>query len=142
MPQLVLDSDALSTLARERHGVKFEKCLLHLKAAFKEKSHVLVPAAVLQEQYRSSRYDQAIDIFLSRHRRIIQIVDTTRELAREAGHLQGKHRLDTRYSTDAQILMTLANWRLALVISTLWQYSNIGAYFGYCCESDFTGLLS
>ena len=104
MRPVILDSEAVSTLARERSGRNLEICRQFLQAAKDEGVPVFVPAAVLQEQYRGGKYTQAVDAFLSRYGDALTIVPTDRELARQAGALQGKLRLDSRHHVDAAIV--------------------------------------
>ena len=127
MRALVLDSDALSVLARTRSGEKFEKCLAYLKAALQESAHVLIPAAVLQEQYRGNQFYQSIDAFLSRYSEAIELIPTTSELARRAGNLQGKYKLDSRYSTDALVVAVAGDFNGIILTSDITAIAKLAA---------------
>jgi predicted nucleic acid-binding protein len=79
-----------------------------LVAALRTQSPVLVPAAVLAEQYRGARFDQPIDAFLSRYREAVTVVDTDRPLARVMGNLLAQHQLGTAHHVDATVVATAA----------------------------------
>jgi predicted nucleic acid-binding protein len=86
MTALVLDSEALSQLARTRADADLVRVHGAIRAADAAGRCVLVPAAVLAEQYRGGSHDQTADACLARYPGIA-VVPTTRELARHVGHL-------------------------------------------------------
>lgn len=103
---LVLDSEAISRLARSLEGRGVPGTVLTaLRAAERSNVDVLVPAAVLAEQYRGGRHDQAVDSCLGRHRGI-DVVDTTRELARRIGNLLARAGMDSEHHVDATVVAT------------------------------------
>ena len=104
MTILVLDSEAMSRLARGIDGRGAPgRVLTALRAAERSGSDVLVPAAVLAEQYRGGRHDQAIDACLGRHAGI-DVVDTTRELARRIGNLLARAGSGSGQHVDAAVV--------------------------------------
>ena len=105
MRTLVLDSQAISDLARAKDGALPSVVLSALKAALLADSDVFVPAAVLAEQYRGGRHDQLVDSCLSRWTSI-QVADTDRSLARRVGNLLGRHGLGSEHHVDATVVAT------------------------------------
>ena len=101
MRALVLDSEAISGLARERGDGALHA---FLTAAVATMSPVRVPAAVLAEQYRGGGYDQTVDALLSRHRGALKVVDTDRDLARAVGNLLARHGRGTQDHVDATVV--------------------------------------
>lgn len=105
MKTLVLDSQAVSELARARDGALPGSVLAALKAAVLTDSEVVVPAAVLAEQYRGGRHDQLVDSCLSRWTGLT-VVNTDRSLARTVGNLLARHRLGSQHHVDATVVAT------------------------------------
>jgi predicted nucleic acid-binding protein len=106
MRALILDSDALSRLARATPTNKPGSVHSWVRAAANLGSRVLVPAAVLAEQYRGGGHDQAIDSFLSRHEGI-EVIDTDRALARRVGHLLAGIKAGSELHVDACVVATV-----------------------------------
>lgn len=106
MRTLVLDSEALSVLARGTGGGVLGAVLEALRAAERVGADVLVPAAVLAEQYRGGRHDQVVDSCLGRHSGI-GVVDTTRELARRVGNLLARAGQGSEHHVDATVVATV-----------------------------------
>lgn len=86
MSALILDSEAFTRLARSRSGEAPGSIHAALKAATESGADVIVPAAVLAEQYRGGRHDKVVDSCLGRNTGI-DVADTTRILARTIGNL-------------------------------------------------------
>lgn len=108
MTALVLDSKAFSRLARARSGQAPGRVLAALNAASERGSDILVPAAVLAEQYRGGQYDQTVDSCLGRYTGI-EVADTTRALARTIGNLLARsHRGSEDHVDAAVVAATLA----------------------------------
>lgn len=82
-PVLVLDAEALSSLARER-GPRFREVRAALEAARRLQRDVLMPAVVLAELYRGPRHSQVVDACLSRES-WIHVRATDRSFARYVG---------------------------------------------------------
>lgn len=64
---------------------------------------VIVPAAVLAEQYRGGRHDQVVDSYLGRETGIV-VVSTTRDLARSIGHLLARAGRGSADHVDASVV--------------------------------------
>lgn len=103
MTALVLDSEAFSSLARSRSGGRPAHVHAALRAAIHAGSDVLVPAAVLAEQYRGGQHDQVVDSCLGQHSGI-EVVDTTRQLARRIGNLLARAGRGSRDHVDATVV--------------------------------------
>lgn len=114
MSCLVLDAEALSTLARGgRHDASVRAALT---AAVSERVDVLVPAAVLAECYRGPRHDPAIDACLSREGGI-GVVPTDRPLARRVGHLLSAAGRGSEHHVDATVVASAAMAGGGLILS-------------------------
>lgn len=103
MIALILDSEAFSTLARSRSGQRPGAVHAALKAALKTGSEVMVPAAVLAEQYRGGKDDQITDSCLGRFTGI-EVADTTRQLARSIGNLLARAGRGSAGHVDATVV--------------------------------------
>jgi hypothetical protein len=100
---LVLDAEALSGLARSRAGLPPGAIHAALKAASEVGADVVVPAAVLAEQYRGGRHDQVVDSCLGRLTGIA-VADTTRPLARRVGNLLARAGRGSSDHVDATVV--------------------------------------
>ncbi len=100
MTALVLDSEGFSALARSRQGSPPGPVHAALRAAVESGSEVVVPAAVLAEQYRGGPHDQVVDSCLGRHTGI-DVVNTDRRLARAVGHLLSRAGRGSERHVDA-----------------------------------------
>lgn len=103
MTALVLDSGAFSSLARARSGEPPGTVLAALTAATATDSDVLVPAAVLAEQYRGGSQDQVVDSCLGRFSGI-EVADTDRRLARRIGNLLARAGRGSEHHVDATVV--------------------------------------
>lgn len=117
MTAVVLDSDAISQLARRESGAARSVIHAALTAATITGSDVLVPAAVLAEQYRGGRHDQAVDSCLARYPGI-QVVDTTRPLAKRIGHLLARAGRGSADHVDACVVAVAVSVGSALVFTS------------------------
>lgn len=86
MSGLVLDSQALSLLVSQRGG-GYDDVRAAMIAARNSDATVLVPAAVLAEQFTTTARSQALSSFLARDGGAITIRDTDKTLARKVGEL-------------------------------------------------------
>ncbi|MFT4187770.1 MAG: hypothetical protein QM621_04240 [Aeromicrobium sp.] len=114
MTALVLDSEALSQLARSRSGRSPGAVHAALVAAVEAEADVLVPAAVLAEQYRGGRHDQVVDSCLGRYSGI-EVVDTTRALARITGHVLARAGRGSADHVDATVVAVALSARDAVI---------------------------
>lgn len=105
MSALVLDSEALSSLAR--NGGHERTIRAALVAAIAEAAEVAVPAAVLAELYRGGHHDQTVDSCLAREGGIT-IVPTDRSLARRIGHLLAATQRGSQHHVDAAVVAVCA----------------------------------
>lgn len=96
---LVLDAEALSSLARQR-GTRFREVRAALEAARRLRRDVVSPAVILAELYRGPAQNQVVDSCLSRES-FIDVRDTDREFARYVGGVLGAVRADSSDLADA-----------------------------------------
>jgi predicted nucleic acid-binding protein len=98
---LILDSEAVSALA---HGPVSRRRIVAaaLTAARREGAEVVVSAAVLAELYRGPRFDAAVDSVLARD--VLVVRDVTRRVARIAGSLLARARMDSAHAIDAFVV--------------------------------------
>lgn len=101
---LILDSEALSVLTTDARGSSLQRARAIMTVALETRSLVRVPAPVLAELYRGPRYDAALDRVLNG--RGIGVVDLTREIARQAGHLLARAKLSSVHAVDAFVVAT------------------------------------
>ena len=115
MPAVVLDSEAVSVLANRSRGTARERVRVALTAAARLGLPVRVPAAVLVELYRGNRADAAIDRLLDG--RGIGVVTTGRAVARVAGQLRHRDRLDSCHVVDCFLVATAVRLGGGLVVT-------------------------
>lgn len=104
MAALVLDSEALSTLAAGRNTERLGRVRAALTEAAASDIEVVVPTAVLAEVYRGNRTDTRIDHVLNG--RGIRAVTTGGRIARVAGRLRHRDRLDSSHVVDCLVVAT------------------------------------
>ena len=104
MAALVLDSTAISALAERRVSAAKRQVRSLLAEAFNRDADVVVPTAVLAETYRGDAADASIDRVLGS--RGIRAVTTGRRIARTAGGLRHRHRLDSCHVVDCLVVAT------------------------------------
>lgn len=86
MAVLILDAEAVSTLARPRDNPdRHQRVRAAMHSAHRRNAPVRVPSAVLVELYRGHGTDEPIDALLGRG--FAQVVTTGARIARIAGHL-------------------------------------------------------
>ena len=102
MTVLVLDSAAFSELARASSVAK-RTVRAALRAAVEVGADVVVPAAVLAEQYRGGAHDQVVDSYLGRETGIA-VADTNRQLARQVGNLLARAGRGSQDHVDATVV--------------------------------------
>lgn len=105
MAVLVLDSEAVSSLARPRVDEdRHRRVRAALRVAHDRNVPVRVPAAVLVELYRGAGTDEAIDQLLARG--FSQVVTTGARMARVAGHLLAAAGAGSEMAIDALVVAT------------------------------------
>jgi predicted nucleic acid-binding protein len=111
---LILDSEGVSALvyATER-GVLADRARAILTVAHERGALVRVPAPVLGEVCRGSRYDAAINHVLSS--RGIEVSDLTRSIAQRAGHLLARLKLSSAHAIDAFVVATALQFDNAII---------------------------
>ena len=103
-PVLVLDAEALSSLARER-GPRFREVRAALEVARRLQRDVLTPAVVLAELYRGPGHSQVVDSCLSRES-WIHVRDTDRAFARYVGAVLTAARAGSSDLAGAHVVAT------------------------------------
>ena len=103
MRPIILDSEAVSRLARAHQGAATGAVHHWIRAAADVGARIIVPAAVLSEQYRGTGHDQFVNACLSRYPGI-EIVDTTRALARMIGNLLSRAKVGSEHHVDASVV--------------------------------------
>jgi len=102
---LILDSEALSTLARSRSAPeRHERVRAALRSAQQRDEPVRVPSAILVELYRGGGNDEAIDVELGRG--YARVVTTGARIARIAGHLLAALGAGSELAIDALVVGT------------------------------------
>lgn len=105
MAALVLDSEALSALARPTADrLRHERVRAAMRSAHRRNVPVRVPSAVLVELYRGGRNDEPIDAVLGRG--FAQVVTTGARIARVAGHLLAAVGSGSEMAIDALVVAT------------------------------------
>jgi len=104
MPAVVLDSEAVVALADRARGISRRRAMHVLAAAARLELPVRVPSAVLAEVYRGTRADAGIDRVLDG--RGVRVVTTGRRMARTAGGLRHRDRLDSCHVVDCLVVAT------------------------------------
>lgn len=105
MAVLVLDSEALSALARPHDDrVRHQRVRAALRSAHARNAPVRVPSAVLVELYRGSGFDEPVDAVLAQG--VLQVVTTGARIARIAGHLLARVDAGSELAVDALVVAT------------------------------------
>jgi len=113
---LVLDSEALSALARPHQDVHRHRLVrAALRSAHRKNFPVRVPSAVLVEFYRGGGTDAAIDSVLSRG--FAQVVTTGARTARVAGHLLAAAGAGSELAIDALVIATAIRFGGGVVLT-------------------------
>jgi predicted nucleic acid-binding protein len=99
---VVLDSEALSSLARQR-GPRFREVRAALEAARRLRRDVVTPAVVLAELYRGLGHNQVVDACLSRETGIY-VRETDRSFARLVGGVLTAARAGSADMADAHVV--------------------------------------
>ncbi len=113
---LILDSEALTALAnpgsRGSLGVR-ARAIAHV--AYERGALLRVPAPVLAEVCRGSRFDAAVNAVLNRG--VIVVADLTREISERAGALLTRARMSSANAVDAFIVATALEFDTAVIAS-------------------------
>jgi predicted nucleic acid-binding protein len=102
---LILDSEALSALARPRASpLRHQRVRAALRSAQKRREPVRVPSATLIELYRGQGADEAIDLELNRG--YAKVITTGVRIARLAGDLLAGAGAGSEMAIDALVVAT------------------------------------
>ncbi len=105
MAVLVLDSEAVSALARPRQDLRrHQRVRAAMRSAHERNAPVRIPSVVLVELYRGRGSDEAIDAVLARG--FAQVVTTGTRMARIAGHLLSSVDAASEMAIDALVVAT------------------------------------
>lgn len=105
MAVLILDSEALSALARPRRDLdRHQRVRAAMRSAHDHNHPVRVPSAVLVELYRGAGTDEAIDAVLAQG--FAQVVTTGARIARIAGHLLASLDAGSEKAVEALVVAT------------------------------------
>ena len=105
MAVLVLDSEAVSALARPRQDLqRHQRVHAAMRSAHTRNAPVRIPSAVLVELYRGRGLDEPIDAVLARG--FAQVVTTGARMARIAGHLLADAGVGSEMAIDALVVAT------------------------------------
>ena len=111
---LILDAEAVNALAASAtRRVLAERASAILSLAHERRALVRIPAPVLAEVCRGSRYDAPINRLLNNPG--IRVADLTREVAQSAGHLLAKSKLSSAHAVDAFVVATALQFHTAVI---------------------------
>jgi len=111
---LILDSEAVNALANAaERGTLSVRARAIARVAHERGVLVRIPAPVLAEVCRGSRYDAAVNQLLRRD--AIRVVELTRETAQRAGTLLEKASLSSRNAVDAFVVSTALEFDSAVI---------------------------
>jgi predicted nucleic acid-binding protein len=104
MPALVLDSEALSRLARARSHRDLDRVRALLTVAARRGWPVRVPSVALAELYRTRSRESAVDAAITRYG--VRSYATGSAVARHTGRILGREGLDSCHLVDAAVIAT------------------------------------
>lgn len=105
MAVLVLDSEAVSALARPRQDpLRHERVRAAMRSAHARNVPVRIPSVVLVELYRGRGADEGVDAVLARG--VAQVVTAGARMARIAGHLLADAGAGSELAIDAFVVAT------------------------------------
>jgi predicted nucleic acid-binding protein len=111
---LILDAEALNALAQPRdRKVLASGAATVLRFAFDRRALVRVPAPVLTEVCRGTRFDSAVNHLLNNPG--IRVFDLTRTVAQQAGHLLARAKLSSTHAVDAFVVATALQFETAVI---------------------------
>ena len=111
---LILDSEALNALANAGdRGSLALRARAIARVAHERGALLRVPAAVLAEVCRGSRFDAAINHLLKRG--AIHVADLTREIAQRAGGLLSRARMPSASAIDAFVVATALEFENSVI---------------------------
>ena len=116
MAVLVLDSEALSALARPTHNLdRHAQVRAAMRSAHARNNPIRVPSAVLVELYRGKGLDEPIDRVLGQG--FARVVTTGARVARIAGHLLANSGVGSEMAIDAMVVATAIRFGGGMVLT-------------------------
>ncbi len=113
---LILDSEALNALANPgTRGSLMVRARAIAQVAYERGALLRVPAPVLAEVCRGSRFDAAVNVVLNRG--AIVVTDLTREISQRAGALLTRARMSSANAIDAFVVATALEFDSAVIAS-------------------------
>ena len=113
---LILDSEALNALANPgTRGSLTVRARAIAQVAYERGALLRVPAPVLAEVCRGSRFDAAVNVVLNRG--AIVVTDLTREISQRAGALLARARMSSGNAIDAFVVATALEFDTAVIAS-------------------------
>jgi len=113
---LILDSEALNALANPgARGSLALRARAIAQVAYERGALLRVPAPVLAEVCRGSRFDAAVNAVLNRG--AIVVTDLTREISQRAGALLTRARMSSANAIDAFVVATALEFDTAVIAS-------------------------
>lgn len=111
---LILDSEALNALANPTdRGSLTLRARAIARVAHERGVLLRVPAPVLAEVCRGSRFDAAVNQLLNRE--AIRVAELTREIAQAAGALLAKARMSSANAIDAFVVATALEFERSVI---------------------------
>jgi predicted nucleic acid-binding protein len=111
---LILDVEAVNALAASStRRVLADRAAAILTLAHERRALVRIPAPVLAEVCRGSRYDAPVNQLLDNAG--IRVEELTREVAQTAGHLLAKFKLSSAHAVDAFVVATALQFDTAVI---------------------------
>ena len=111
---LILDAEALNALAHaSERKVLAARASAVLRLAYQKRALVRVPAPVLAEVCRGARYDSGVNHFLNSPG--VRVLDLTRTVAQQAGHLLARLKLSSAHAVDAFVVATALQFETAVI---------------------------
>ncbi len=111
---LILDAEAVRALAfPTARRVLAERAAAILRLAHQKRALVRIPAPVLAEVCRGVRYDSAVNHLLNNPG--VGILELTRTIAQQAGHLLSRFKLSSVHAVDAFVVAAAAEFDTAVI---------------------------
>ncbi|HEY2404665.1 MAG TPA: PIN domain-containing protein [Polyangiaceae bacterium] len=111
---LILDAEALNALAQPHaRQALASRAATVLHFAFDRRALVRVPAPVLAEVCRGTRFDSAVNHLLNNPG--IRVFDLTRAVAQQAGHLLARAKLSSAHAVDAFVVATALQFDTSVI---------------------------
>jgi predicted nucleic acid-binding protein len=111
---LILDSEAVTALAYpSKRAVLARRASAILRLAHDNRALVRIPAPVLAEVCRGAKQDAAINLLLNNPG--VQVLDLSRSIAQQAGHLLARLKLSSGHAVDAFVVASALHFDTAVI---------------------------